>query len=66
MNEKRICRLMRLMGLMPIHQQPETSKPAKEHETYPTSCAGCVWSGQVRSGAWTSTIFRCAAGFSIW
>ncbi len=34
-NEKRIRRLMRLMGLMPIHQKPDTSKPAKGHKTYP-------------------------------
>lgn len=26
---------MRLMELMPIYQKPETSKPAKEDETYP-------------------------------
>jgi len=26
---------MRLMGLMPIHQKPNTSRPAKEHKTYP-------------------------------
>lgn len=34
-NEKRIRRLMRLMGLMPIYQKPNTSRPAKEHKTYP-------------------------------
>jgi hypothetical protein len=28
-NEKRIRRLMRLMGLMPIYQKPNTSRPAK-------------------------------------
>ena len=33
-NEKRIRRLMRLMGLMPIYQKPNTSKPAKGHKTY--------------------------------
>lgn len=33
-NEKRIRRLMRLMGLMPIHQKPNTSKAAKRHKTY--------------------------------
>ena len=30
-----ISRLMRLMGLMPIYQTPNTSKPAKGHKTYP-------------------------------
>ena len=34
-NEKRIRRLMRLMGLMPIYQKPNTSKPAKGHKIWP-------------------------------
>ncbi len=34
-NQKRIRRLMRLMGLMPIYQKPNTSRPAKGHKTYP-------------------------------
>ena len=34
-NEKRIRRLMRLMGLMPIYQKPDTSKAAKGHKTWP-------------------------------
>jgi len=34
-NEKRIRRLMLLMGLMPIYQKPNTSRPAKGHKTYP-------------------------------
>lgn len=34
-NEKRIRRLMRLMGLMPIYQKPNTSRPAKGHRTWP-------------------------------
>ena len=34
-NEKRIRRLMRLMGLMLIYQTPNTSKPAKGHKSYP-------------------------------
>ncbi|WP_223306358.1 IS3 family transposase [Mameliella alba] len=34
-NEKRIRRLMRLMGLMPIYQKPNTSRQAKGHKTYP-------------------------------
>ena len=29
LNKKRIRRLMRLMGLMPIYQKPNTSKPDK-------------------------------------
>ena len=34
-NQKRIRRLMRLMGLMPIYQKPNTSKAAKGHKIYP-------------------------------
>ena len=34
-NEKRIRRLMRLMWLMSIYQNPNTSKPAKGHKIYP-------------------------------
>ncbi len=34
-NVKRVRRLMRLMGLMPIYQQPRTIIPAKGDKTYP-------------------------------
>lgn len=34
-NVKRVRRLMRLMGLMPIYQKPNTSLAAKGHKTYP-------------------------------
>ena len=34
-NIKRVRRLMRLMGLMPIYRQPLTSIPAKGHKLYP-------------------------------
>ncbi len=34
-NEKRIRRLMRLMGLMPIYQRPKTSVRARHHKTWP-------------------------------
>lgn len=34
-NVKRVRRLMRLMGLMPIYRKPRTSIPAKGHKTYP-------------------------------
>jgi len=39
-NVKRVRRLMRLMGLMPIYQKPNTSKPAKGHKTYPYLLGG--------------------------
>ena len=34
-NQKRIRRLMRLMGLMPIYQRPKTSIKAKGHKIWP-------------------------------
>lgn len=34
-SRKRIGRLMRVMGLSPIYQRPNTSKPHPEHKTYP-------------------------------
>ena len=34
-NVKRVRRLMRLMGLMPIYQRPRTSIPAKGHKIDP-------------------------------
>ena len=34
-NVKRVRRLMRLMGLMPIYQQPRTTIPDKSHKRYP-------------------------------
>jgi putative transposase len=34
-NEKRIRRLMGLMGLMPIYQVRSTSRPTNGHNTYP-------------------------------
>lgn len=33
-NPKRVRRLMRLMGLMPIYQRPKTSVPAKQHKIW--------------------------------
>ena len=39
-NEKPIRRLMRLMRLMPIYQKPNTSKPAKGHQTCPDLLGG--------------------------
>ena len=41
-NEKRIRRLMRRMGLMPISQKPDTSRPAKGHLTYPCLLRGLL------------------------
>ena len=53
-NEKRIRRLMRLMGLMPIYQAPKTSIKAKGHKIWPyllrglrISQANQVWCSDV-------------------
>jgi len=34
-SRKRIGRLMRIMGLSPIYQKPNTSKPHPDHKIYP-------------------------------
>jgi putative transposase len=39
-NRKRVQRLMRLMGLVAIHQRPSTSKAAPEHTKYPYLLGG--------------------------
>ncbi len=39
-NQKRIRRLMRLMGLMPIYQRPKTSTKAKGHKIWPYQLRG--------------------------
>ena len=41
-NEKRIRCLMRLMGLMPIYQKPNTSRAAKGHKIYPYLLRGLL------------------------
>jgi putative transposase len=79
-NEKRIRRLMRLMGLMPIYQKPNTSKAAKGHKIYPYLLRGLrvdrpnqVWCAPSRDialqcpvGQWTSRICQCGGAFCIW
>jgi hypothetical protein len=53
-NIKRVRRLMRLMGLMPIYRQPRTSIPAKGHNFIRICCAASVSTGPTRCGAPTS------------
>ena len=55
-NIKRVRRLMRLMGLMPIYRQPRTSIPAKGHKLYPYLLRGIridrpnqVWCADITS-----------------
>ena len=42
-NRKRVQRLMRLMGLVAIHQRPNTSKAAPEHTKYPYLLGGLAY-----------------------
>lgn len=65
-NEKRIRRLMRLMGLMPLYQKPNTNKAAKGHKVYPYLLRGLrvdrpnqVWCADI-------TYLRCGAGSPTW
>lgn len=63
-NEKRIRRLMRLMGLYAIYPQPRLSKPSSEHKVYPYLLKGVkierpdqVWCADI-------TYIRLLHGFS--
>ena len=79
-NEKRIRRLMRLMGVCqenrpldafadPPHSRSIRSPtPARERrgtKFTPTCCAGCMCNGQIRFGVPTSPICRCGGAFWI-
>ena len=39
-NPKRVRRPMRLMGVMPIHRRPDTSRPSKDRRPFPYSLRG--------------------------
>lgn len=65
-NEKRIRRLMRRMGLMPIYQKPIPAKPQRGTKSTPTCCVAFAWIGPIRSGALTLPICQCDAAFCIW
>jgi len=41
-NEKRVRRLLRTMGLEAVYQKPDTSKPNPEHEVFPYLLRGLV------------------------
>ena len=51
---KRVRRLMRLMGLMPIYQKPRTSVPHPEHRRYPYLLRGLTITGP--NQAWCADI----------
>jgi putative transposase len=67
-NRKRIKRLMRIMALEAIYQQPNTSRKHPDHKVYRTLICYGVWSstGRTRFGAPTSRISRWPGGSCIW
>jgi putative transposase len=65
-NHQRICRLMRVMRLMPIYQKPNTSTPAKGHKTCPCLLGGLRIDRPNQVWWTTSPICRCAKASYIW
>jgi putative transposase len=63
-NQKRIRRLMRLMGLMSIYQKPNTSRPAKGHKTYPYLLKGLRVDRPNHVRCSDITYCLCGVGFS--
>ena len=63
---RRAGRLMRLMGLQPIHRAPRTSEPRPEHRVYPYLLKGLAMIGRTMSGAPTSPTSLCGAAFFTW
>ena len=66
MNEKRIRRLMRLMGPLPIYQKPNTSRAAKGHETYPYFLRGLRITRPNQIWAADNTYLPMRKGACIW
>jgi putative transposase len=62
-NRKRVSRLMRLMGLVPIYPKPRLSEGGPEHKVYPYLLTGMTV--LVRDEVWSSdiTYIRLAHGF---
>ena len=65
-NVKRVRRLMRLMGLIPIYQRPRTSISAKGHKIYPYLLRELPIESPIRSGTQTSPTSRWPRDFCIW
>jgi hypothetical protein len=64
-NKKSIRRVMRLMGLMPNYQKPNTSRPTKGHNIYPYLLRGLRVDRPNQVGAPTSPTCPYGAGSCI-
>ena len=64
MNETRIRRQMRLMGLMPINQTPTPAGQTRATRPIHICGEGCGWNVRTRSGARISPTCPCGAGSS--
>jgi putative transposase len=62
-NEKRVRRLLRKMGLMAIYPKPNLSKPAPGHKTYPYLLKGVTVERPNQVWATDITYVRMQAGF---
>lgn len=74
-SRKRIGRLMRVMGLFPIYQRPNTSKPHPDHKIYPyllrdmkINTPNRVWCSDITYSApspWRRWGKKCCQGLSM-
>lgn len=62
----RVRRLMALMGLQAIYQEPRTSRPHPPHRIYPYLLRNLVIQRPIRSGVQILPTSRSNAGFCIW
>ena len=63
---KRIRRLMAMMGLLPIYQQPCTKMPNPEHRKFPYLLRDMAINRPNKAGALTSCTPPCDAATSTW
>lgn len=62
----RVRRLMRVLRLVPIHQEPETSRKHPEHRIHPYPLRDLAITRPIpASGAPTSATSRCGAAFGV-